>query len=120
MTRPSEYHKQGYNCAEAMIKSYNEEHNTDIPIAIGSGMGTGVAVGSICGAVNAAVVLIGYLRGRNDNSEANESRQYARELMKSVRERYNSEICKDLKQNKIGCAEIIDFTYDALNDILSK
>ena len=40
--------------------------------------------------------------------------------MKRVRERYNSEICKDLKQNKIGCAEIIDFTYDALNDILSK
>jgi ribosomal protein S17E len=49
-----------------------------------------------------------------------EDNYYARELMKRVRERYNSEICKDLKQNKIGCAEIIDFTYDALNDILSK
>lgn len=118
MIRPSEYHKQGYNCAEAIIKSYNEEHNTDIPVALGSGMGTGVAVGSICGAVNAAVVLIGYLRGRNDHSEVNESRQYSKELMKRVRERYDSEICKDLKQNKIGCAEIIDFTYDALNEIL--
>ena len=29
MTEPSVYHSQGYNCAEALIKSYNEEHNTD-------------------------------------------------------------------------------------------
>ena len=33
MTEPSIYHSQGYNCAEALIKSYNEEHNTDIPIS---------------------------------------------------------------------------------------
>ena len=25
MTKPSIYHSQGYNCAEAIIKSYNEE-----------------------------------------------------------------------------------------------
>ena len=59
MTRPSIYHSQGYTCAEALIKSYNEEHNTDIPISIGSGMGVGMNVGSVCGAVNAAVVIIG-------------------------------------------------------------
>lgn len=62
MTKPSEYHKQGYTCAEAIIKSYNEEHNTDIPVALGSGMGTGVTVGSLCGAVNAAVLVLGYIR----------------------------------------------------------
>ena len=58
MTKPSEYHKQGYTCTEAIIKSYNEEHNTDIPVALGSGMGTGVTVGSLCGAVNAAVLVL--------------------------------------------------------------
>ena len=35
MTEPSVYHSQGYNCAEALIKSYNEEHNTDIPSITG-------------------------------------------------------------------------------------
>ena len=29
MTEPSMYHSQGYNCAEAIIKSYNEEFNTN-------------------------------------------------------------------------------------------
>ena len=48
MTKPSVYHSQGYNCAEALIKSYNEEHNTDIPVSLGSAMGTGMTVGSLC------------------------------------------------------------------------
>lgn len=118
MTRPSAYHSQGYTCAESLIKSYNEEHNTDIPMSIGSGMGVGMTVGSICGAVNAAVVIIGYLKGRNDNLDQNEARQYSRALMKSVRDRYNTEICSELKKNKVGCDEIINFTYDALNEML--
>lgn len=118
MTKPSEYHKQGYTCAEAIIKSYNEEHNTDIPVALGSGMGTGVTVGSLCGAVNAAVLVLGYIKGREDNSQSNDARVYSRELMNRVRDKYNSEICLDLKKNKVSCSEIIDFSYDALKEIL--
>lgn len=120
MTRPSQYHKEGYTCAEAIIKSYNDEHNTDIPVALGSGMGTGITVGSLCGAVNAAVLVLGYIKGRESNSEANDARVYSRELMNRVREKYNSEICKDLKMNKVSCSEIIDFSYDVLNEIVNK
>ncbi|MDU1540191.1 MAG: C-GCAxxG-C-C family (seleno)protein [Paeniclostridium sordellii] len=119
MTKPSLYHQQGYNCAESIIKSYNEEHDTDIPVALGSGMGTGMTVGSLCGAVNAAILILGYLKGREDNSESNDARQYSRELMNKVREKYNSEICRDLKKNKVSCSEIIDFAYDALNEIVN-
>lgn len=118
MTKASTYHSQGYNCAESLIKAYNDEHNTDIPVSIGSGMGTGATVGSICGAVNAAVVVIGYLKGRENTLDENEARKYSRELMNKVREKYNSEICSVLKRNKIGCDEIIDFSYEALNEVL--
>lgn len=120
MIKPSEYHSQGYNCAESIIKSYNKEYNTDIPVALGSGMGTGVAVGSLCGAVNAAVLIIGYLKGRENRLDKNEARMYSKELMNRIREKYNSEICLDLKKSKVGCGEIINFSYDALKDILSK
>lgn len=119
MTKPSEYHKQGYTCAEAIIKSYNEEYNTDIPVALGSGMGTGVTVGSLCGAVNAAVLVLGYIKGRQDNSQENDARVYSRQLMNMIREKYNTEICLDLKKNKVSCAEIIDFSYDALKEVLA-
>ena len=118
MTKPSIYHSQGYNCAEAIIKSYNEEFNTNIPIAMGSGMGTGMAVGSLCGAVNAAVLVAGFLKGREDNESPNEARKCAKELLKKVREQYDSEICTNLKKNKISCSEIIDFSYNALKEVL--
>ena len=39
--------------------------------------------------------------------------------MNRVRDKYNTEICSVLKKNKVSCAEIIDFSYDALNDILN-
>ena len=35
-------------------------------------MGTGMAVGSLCGAVNGAVLAIGFIKGRESNEERNE------------------------------------------------
>ena len=64
----SDYHKQGYNCAEAMIKAYNEEHGTNIPVSLGSGMGSGFTSGSLCGAISAATMIIGYLKGREEDT----------------------------------------------------
>jgi len=118
MTKASEFHKQGFTCGEAMIKAYNEEHNTTIPVGIGSSMGAGFTVASLCGAVGAAAVIIGHLKGRESEKEANEARSYSKELMMEIRNKYGTEVCKDLKKSGVSCGEIIDFTYDALNRIL--
>ncbi|KZL92699.1 C-GCAxxG-C-C family (seleno)protein [Clostridium magnum] len=118
MTKASEYHKQGYTCGEAIIKSYNEEHNTNIPVGLGSSMGTGYTVGSLCGAVGAAAVIVGSLKGRESNDETNEARKYTKELMMNIKEKYGTELCRDLKKNGVSCAEIIDYTYETLNKIL--
>ena len=42
----------------------------------------------------------------------------ALERLKKVREQYDSEICTNLKKNKISCSEIIDFSYNALKEVL--
>lgn len=118
MNKPSFYHSNGYNCAEAIIKSYNEEFNKNIPISLGSGMGTGATVGSICGAVNAGLMVIGIIKGREDNETPNEARAYSKLLMQKIREEYGSEICLDLKKAKVSCSEIIDFSYDVIKEIL--
>ena len=116
--RPSEYYKQGLKCGESMIKAFNEDNDTNIPVALGSGMGLGFTVGSICGAIGAATVIIGYLKGRNDINDTNEARKCTRELMNILREKYGTELCKELKQNKVSCFEIIDSTYEALEEVL--
>ena len=112
MKSPSEYHKEGYTCAEAIIKSYNEEFNKDIRVSLVSGLGTGM--------VNGAVVAIGFIKGRESNDEKNEARAYSKELLNRIREEFNSEICLDLKKSKVSCAEIIDFAYDTLKDVLKE
>ena len=118
MTKPSIYHSQGYNCAEAIIKSYNEEFNTNIPVALGSGMGTGMTVGILCGAVNAAVLVASFIKGRENSDSPNEARKYSKEIMNKVRKQYNTELCANLKSNKVSCGEIIDFSYNALKEVL--
>lgn len=118
MKKPSEYHKLGYTCSEAIIKSYNEEFKTDIPVAIASGMGTGFASGSLCGALGGATIVIGYLKGRNTNEEVNEARGLTKKLMEEIQKQYNTEICKVLKSKKVSCGEIIDYTYEILKELL--
>ncbi|SFC13822.1 C-GCAxxG-C-C family (seleno)protein [Clostridium uliginosum] len=120
MACPSEYLSKGYNCAESLIKSYNEEHNQNIPLGLGSGMGAGVGVGSLCGAINAGIVIIGYLKGRNDNTETNMARNYSREFITTIKEKYSTEMCRELKANNISCAEIVDFSYNTLIKMLEK
>ena len=118
MLNLSEYYAQGYNCAEAIIKTFNEEFNKDIPVSLGSPMGRGAFSGSLCGAINGALMIIGYLYGRNDSTEANEAGAYARQLMTAVKEKYSTELCRELKANKVSCVEIIDFSYETLKSIL--
>ncbi|NMM65763.1 oxidoreductase [Clostridium sp. P21] len=118
MTKASEYHKQGFTCGEAIIKKYNEEHNTNIPVSIGSSMGAGYTIGSLCGAIGGATAVIGFLKGRESNAEANEARGYAKDLMINIKEKYGTELCRDLKKNGVSCAEIVDYTYETLNKIL--
>lgn len=101
-----------------MIKAYNEEHNTNLPVSIGSSMGTGFTVGSVCGAVGAAAAIIGLLKGRENSDVPNEARKYTKQLMQDVREKYGTEICRELKQKNVSCNDIIEFTYESLNRIL--
>ena len=118
MIKPSDYHKEGFNCAEAIIKAFNENNNTNIPISLGSGMGTGFTIGSTCGAIGGATVVIGYLKGREGLESPNEARKLTRELMNDIREHYGTDMCKELKKNGVSCAEIIDSTYSALERII--
>lgn len=118
MEKPSQYHKNGYTCGEAIIKAYNEKNNKNIPISLGSGMGTGFTVGSTCGAVGAAAVIIGYEKGRSSNEEENEARKLTRQFMENIKEKYSTITCKELKQNKVTCEQIIEASFENLNKLL--
>ncbi|ADK16989.1 MULTISPECIES: C-GCAxxG-C-C family (seleno)protein [Clostridium] len=116
MNDASQFHKEGFNCAESIIKAFNRDNNLNIPVSIASPFGLGMAVQSTCGAVTGALMAMGSVKGRNEASVQNKSRKIAKEIMNKVTEKYGTFECSKLKQKGISCDEIIDYTYEILKD----
>lgn len=114
MERVIEFHKEGYNCAESVIKAFNEDTGLDIPVSIASPFGGGMSVGSTCGAITGTLMAVGALKGRNTNEEKNNSRILAKDIITQVKEKYGTLECIELKKKGVTCKEIIEYTYSIL------
>ncbi|KAJ51657.1 C_GCAxxG_C_C family probable redox protein [Clostridium tetanomorphum] len=112
------YHDKGYNCAESIVKAFNEEYNANIPVSIASPFGTGMAVGTTCGAITGAIIALGSVKGREEVTVKNESRKYTKEIMNKIKEKYGTFECLELKKKGISCSEIIEYVYDILKEYI--
>ncbi|MBW6411208.1 C-GCAxxG-C-C family (seleno)protein [Clostridium weizhouense] len=116
MEKVLEFHKEGYNCAESVLKAFNEENGLNIPVSIASPFGSGMTVGSTCGAITGTLMAVGMLKGRNTNEEVNNSRTVTREVINKVKEKYGTIECIELKKKGVSCDEIIKYAYDILKE----
>jgi len=70
------YFKEGYNCAEAVLRAFNAELGLGLgedALKMGSGFGGGLGhAGCVCGALAASVMVLGALQGRVDHREDRE------------------------------------------------
>ncbi|MFL0198846.1 C-GCAxxG-C-C family (seleno)protein [Clostridium sp. WILCCON 0269] len=118
MKKAAEFYKEGYNCAESIIKAVNQEKSLNIPVSIGSPFGGGMAVGSSCGAITGALVALGAVRGRKEAVEPNTARECAKKMMNQIKEKYGTFECIELKKKGVSCAEIIEYTHDVLKEYI--
>ena len=116
MEKVLEFHKEGYNCAESIIKAFNEDTNLDIPVSIASPFGGGMAVGGTCGAITGTLMAVGALKGRNTSEEKNDSRTLTKEVITKVKEKYGTLECIELKKKGVTCDEIIEYAYGILKE----
>ncbi|MDF2884478.1 MAG: hypothetical protein K0R54_5045 [Clostridiaceae bacterium] len=116
MKKVTEFHKEGYNCAESIVKAINEEKGLNIPVSIASPFGGGMTVGATCGAITGTLMAIGAVKGRETGKEANETRKLTKELINKVKEKYGTFECLELKKNGVSCDEIIEYSYDILKE----
>lgn len=112
------FYKEGYNCAESLVKAFNEDNNCQIPISLASPFGSGMASGATCGAITGAIIALGAAKGRECATEKNESRKYVKLMMGKLKEKYGTFECIELKSNGVTCNEIIEYTYSILNECL--
>ncbi|MBU3216551.1 C-GCAxxG-C-C family protein [Clostridium estertheticum] len=116
MEKVVKFHKEGYNCAESVLKAFNDDTGLDIPVSIASPFGSGMTVGSTCGAIIGTLMAVGALKGRNTSEEKNNSRALSREIINKVKEKYGTLECIELKKKGVACDEIIKYAYNTLKE----
>ncbi|MDD3225005.1 MAG: C-GCAxxG-C-C family (seleno)protein [Clostridium sp.] len=118
MKKVTDFHKEGYNCAESILKAVNEEKNLNVPVSIATPFGSGMAVGATCGAITGAIMAIGAAKGRETCKEANETRKLTKELINKTKEKYGTIECLELKKKGVTCDEIIEYSYNIVKDLV--
>lgn len=117
-----DYHKKGYNCAQAVIAACSELTGLDekTALAISAGFGGGLRSGEVCGAISGAVMALGMAYPFVDGSDA-EAKQKIAELAKqcvaAAAEKYGKVRCSELKGN-IDCNAIICFMAETAEKMI--
>ena len=102
--------KNGLNCAESILHTFNEIMNyplsqESLKIATGFGGGLGHA-GCQCGALTGSIMILGLYRGRNDPKQ---SREEAYQLAHEFHDRFNVEFggtcCRSLNPHEFDSPE---------------
>lgn len=108
--RAGDNFKQGFNCAEAIVKAFNEMFNSPmspevVKMATGFGGGLGHA-GCMCGALAGSSMVLGILKGRTQTTE---SRDVAYQLTKEFHDRFESKFgatcCRALNPHPFDSTE---------------
>ncbi len=107
----SGYMKQGYNCAQAVVKTYaadvgiNEEEIVKMASVLGGGIGR---TGNVCGAVSGAALIIGAKFGSTDNTNMHSkdnAYQKSKELLDKFTAQNKTILCKELLGYDISTKE---------------
>lgn len=126
-----DYFKQGLNCAECVLMSFLDTHETDLPpevIRFASGFGGGIGrTKHICGAVTGALMALGTVKGRANPFHKDTPMERSAELREDIypifaqfitelEETYGSVECAQLtakfedfngKEKRVSCGKMI-------------
>ncbi|MDY4727453.1 MAG: C-GCAxxG-C-C family protein, partial [Megasphaera elsdenii] len=103
-----QYHLQGNNCIESVIKTCNDTMNLQLPdvaIRMASGMGGGIGrSGCVCGALSGACLVIGALVGRRtpDEKPLPEVYKYTSEFHDRFKQHFGATCCRALNTLSFG------------------
>lgn len=117
-----DWHKRGYNCAQAVVAACSELTGLDAKtaLAISAGFGGGLRSGEVCGAVSGAVMAVGtaYPFTDSDDSEAKQKiADLAKQCVAAAAEKYGNVRCAELKGN-IDCNDIICFMAETAEKMI--
>lgn len=93
---------KGYNCAQSVLLAFTDVTGLDehTSVLIGSSLGAGISgAREVCGAVNAAAIVLGLCKGYDVPGDINVKRaHYAKvtEMLDEFRAAYDTVVCREL------------------------
>lgn len=118
---------EDFNCAEKIFYGANEAYHlglTSESLRIASGFGGGMAIGSICGALTAAIMVLGVLFVKNRAHESDTIKRLTQELFASYQKEMSSIDCTVLKElyrtEDLKCRYVITRAAAALDAVIVK
>lgn len=127
-----EYYNSGFNCAEAILKSfvelYDKNAKPDITkFATGFGGGIGGSKCEICGALTGGIIAIGWLFGRKDPiDDKQKTYSLSDEFRNLFLKKFGSANCKMIQnllgnqENSMKCKKLTADAAGILYEILHK
>ena len=124
--KASARYKEGYNCAEAILRAFRDQLGLDIgdqSLRIASGFGGGLGqAGCMCGALSGAVMVLGLLQGRDSAAQSRDPiYTSAKEFHNRFSDHFGATCCRAINPHEFGvreqrhhCHRVIGETADLL------
>lgn len=117
------YFEGNYNCAETIIRAGNDYYNLglhDADMKMMGAYGAGIQTGNTCGAILSAAAILSMLYISAKAHESEDIKPVTRILMRKVREKHGSTLCKDIKAQSFSPEYRCLMTVNSLCDILEE
>lgn len=105
-----QYFKEGYNCAESVVRAFRDYYKLDISdeaLKMASGFGGGLGhAGCMCGALSGATMVLGMLQGRANKEQSREPIYgSAQEFHEIFTGEFGAACCRVLNPHAFGSQE---------------
>lgn len=121
------YITKGYNCAEALLRTANEDFCLNVPeesFKLVSGFGGGMGCGDICGALSSAISVIGALLVEGHAHATDGFSDKCAAFCQNFIEKEGSTKCGDIKEKNVEedlrCFKTVEATYELLIKFLTE
>lgn len=119
------YYKEGYNCAESMIRAGNEVYNLglhDKDMIMTAAFGGGMQLGDVCGALTGACCVISARYVETKAHESSIIRPLTQKLVIAFQKEMGSRVCAKIKavhfSKELHCQNTVGLAASVLEKVI--
>jgi len=119
--------KEDLNCAEKTLYGANQVYSLGLDkksLKMSAGFGGGMATGNVCGALTAAIMVLGLLFVENNAHESSKIKELTQELFANYKKAMGEIDCDPLKAKyrteEIQCTNVIAKAAEILDAIIKR